>query len=148
MSLIDKVLVGQQTEKAALSVREAAMTILVASVACDGALTPEERIRLNALLSSMQLYRDVAAEQLRRLVDAATHAIAEYGAEELLPTCALTIPEHLRAPLFALAVELVFVDGRVAEREKKFVDALQRAFGIDEETAMRIVGVLVIQSRA
>jgi hypothetical protein len=29
--------------------------------------------------------------------------------------------------LFALAVELVFVDGRVAEREKQFVDALQAA---------------------
>jgi hypothetical protein len=60
----------------------------------------------------------------------------------------LTIPEDLRAPLFALAVELVFVDGRVAEREKQFVDALQTAFGIDEDTAMRIVGVLLIKSRA
>jgi hypothetical protein len=38
--------------------------------------------------------------------------------------------------LFALAVELVFVDGRVAEREKQFVDALQRAFALDEQTAM------------
>jgi hypothetical protein len=60
----------------------------------------------------------------------------------------LTVPEDLRAPLFALAVELVFVDGRVAEREKQFIDALQKAFGIDEETAMRIVGVLLIKSRA
>jgi len=148
MSVIDKVLAGQEAEKAALSVREAAATILVASVACDGALTLEERLRLNALLSSMRLYRDVANEHLQRLVDAATHAIGEYGAEELLPACALAIPEDLRAPLFALAVELVFVDGRVADREKRFVDALQAAFGIDEETAMRIVGVLLIKSRA
>jgi hypothetical protein len=50
--------------------------------------------------------------------------------------------------LFALAVELVFVDGRVAEREKHFVNALQAAFAIDEKTAMRIVGVLLIKSRA
>jgi uncharacterized tellurite resistance protein B-like protein len=149
MSLIDRVLVGQQTGKGtALSVREAATTILVASVACDGALTPEERIRLNALLSSMRLYRDVADEELQRLIDGATHAIAQYGAEELLPACALTVPEDLRAPLFALAVELVFVDGRVAEREKQFIDVLQKAFGIDEDTAMRIVGVLLIKSRA
>jgi uncharacterized tellurite resistance protein B-like protein len=148
MSLIDRVLVAQQTEAAELSVREAATTILVASVACDGALTPEERLRLNALLASMRLYREVTDEQLQRLVDAAAHAVAEYGAEQLLPACALAIPEDLRAPLFALAVELVFVDGRVAEREKQFVDALQTAFGIDEDTAMRIIGVLLLKSRA
>ena len=35
-----------------------------------------------------------------------------------------------------------------AEREKRFVDALQAAFGIDEGTAMRIVRVLLIKSRA
>jgi hypothetical protein len=68
--------------------------------------------------------------------------------EGLLPACAATIPEDLRAPLFALAVELVFVDGRIVEREKRFIDALQAAFGIDEETAMRIIGVRLIKSRA
>jgi hypothetical protein len=34
------------------------------------------------------------------------------------------------------------------KREKQFIDALQKAFGIDEDTAMRIVGVLLIKSRA
>jgi uncharacterized tellurite resistance protein B-like protein len=148
MSIIDKVLQGQEADKTVLTVREAAATVLVGSVACDGALAPEETIRLNALLSSMRLFHDVPGEQLQRLVDAATRTISQHGAEQLLPTCAAAIPEDLRAPLFAIAVELVFVDGRVAEREKQFVDELQTAFGIDEEAAMRIVGVLLIKSRA
>ena len=148
MSVIDKVLQGQEAAKAAMTVRDAAATVLVASIACDGALAPEESIRLNALVSSMRLYRDVSAEHLQHLIDAATNAVAQHGAEELLPACAAAIPEDLRAALFALAVELVFVDGRVAEREKRFVDALQAAFAIDEETAMKIVGVLLIKSRA
>jgi uncharacterized tellurite resistance protein B-like protein len=148
MSIIDKVLLGQEAEKTALTVREAAATILVGSVACDGALAPEETVRLNALLSSMRLFHDVPGEHLQQLVEAATRTIGQHGAEELLPACAAAIPEDLRAPLFALAVELVFVDGRVAEREKQFVDALQAALAIDEQTAMRIVGVLLIKSRA
>ena len=148
MSVIDKVLQGQETQKTSLTLREAAATILVASVTCDAALAPEESIRLNALLSSMRLYREVSAEHLQQLIDVASNALARHGVEELLPACAAVIPEDLRAPLFALAVELVFVDGRVAEREKRFVDALQAAFGIDEETAMRIIGVLLIKSRA
>jgi uncharacterized tellurite resistance protein B-like protein len=147
MSVIDKVLQGQETQKTSLTLREAAATILVASVTCDAALAPEESVRLNALLSSMRLYRDVPGEHLQRLIDVATNALAERGVEELLPACAAVIPEDLRAPLFALAVELVFVDGRIVEREKRFIDALQGAFGVDEETAMRIIGVLLIKSR-
>jgi uncharacterized tellurite resistance protein B-like protein len=148
MSVIDKVLQGQETQKTSLTLREAAATILVASVTCDAALAPEESVRLNALLSSMRLYRDVPGEHLQRLIDVATNAVAEHGVDGLLPTCAAAIPEDLRAPLFALAVELVFVDGRIVEREKRFIDELQAAFGIDEETAMRIIGVLLIKSRA
>jgi uncharacterized tellurite resistance protein B-like protein len=148
MSVIDKVLQGQGAQKTSLTLREAAATILVASVTCDAALAPEESVRLNALLSSMRLYRDVLGEHLQRLIDAATNALAEHGVDELLAACAAVIPEELRAPLFALAVELVFVDGRIVEREKRFIDALQAAFGIDEETAMRIIGVLLIKSRA
>jgi hypothetical protein len=96
----------------------------------------------------MRLYRDVPGEHLQRLIDVATNAVAEHGVEGLLPACAAAIPKDLRAPLFALAVELVFVDGRIAEREKRFIDELQAAFDIDEETAMRIIGVLLIKSRA
>ena len=51
-------------------------------------------------------------------------------------------------PLFALAVELVFVDGRIAEREKQFVDALPGVLGIDEGMAMEIIAVMLIKSRA
>jgi uncharacterized tellurite resistance protein B-like protein len=148
MSVIDKVLQGQERQKTSLTLREAAATILVASVTCDAALAPEESVRLNALLSSMRLYRDVPGEHLQRLIDVATNALSEHGVEGLLPACAAVIPEDLRAPLFALAVELVFVDERIVEREKRFIDALQAAFGIDEETAMRIIGVLLIKSRA
>jgi hypothetical protein len=51
-------------------------------------------------------------------------------------------------PLFALAVDLVFVDGRLAERERQFVDALRGVLGIDEGMAMEIIAVMLIKSRA
>jgi nucleotide-binding universal stress UspA family protein len=40
----------------------------------------------------------------------------------LLAACAAVIPEDLRAPLFSLAVELVFVDGRIVERVLEHAD--------------------------
>jgi uncharacterized tellurite resistance protein B-like protein len=51
----------------------------------------------------------------------------------------------LRASIFILAVELVFVDGTIAEREKRFIDVLQNAFAIDDETATKIVEVMLLK---
>jgi uncharacterized tellurite resistance protein B-like protein len=148
MSVIDRVLQGTSTESATLTLREAAMAMLVGAVAADGVLAPAEGARLNALLSSMRLYRQVPPEHLQHLIDNALARTTRTAPEELVAACAAVIPEGLRASIFALAVELVFVDGTVAEREKRFVDTLQSALAIDDETAMKIVEVLLIKARA
>lgn len=148
MSVIDRVLQGQEAEKAAMTLRQAAATVLVAAVTSDDGVAPQERTRLIAQLSTMRIYRQASAEDLQAIMGAATAAVAQYGTEELLTACATAIPEELRAAIFALAVELVFVDGRVTEREKRFVDALQAALEIDDATAMSVVRVLLIKSRA
>jgi uncharacterized tellurite resistance protein B-like protein len=147
MSIIDRVLQGQPTEPATLTLREAAVTVLVGAIAADGALAPVEGARLNALLSSMRLYRQVPPEHLRRLIDNALDVVTRSRPDQLLAACAV-IPDELRASIFALAVELVLVDGTIAEPEKQYVDALQAALGIDEQTAMKVVEVLLIKTRA
>lgn len=148
MSVIDRVLQGQGAETPTLTLREAAVTVLVAAVAADGELAPAEDARLNVLLSSMRLYRQMPPEHLQHLIGHAMELATGPLAEGLLPACAAVIPDDLRVSVFALAVELVFVDGRIAEREKRFVDALQTALGIDDATATKIVEVLLIKSRA
>lgn len=95
----------------------------------------------------MRLYRDVAPEQVQQLIAHAVESVARSPAEVLLPACAAVVPEEWRTSLFTLAVELVFVDGRTAEREEHFVDALQAALVVDDETAKKIVEVLLIKSR-
>jgi uncharacterized tellurite resistance protein B-like protein len=148
MSVIDKVLQGHTTESPRPTLREAAVTMLVSAVAADGALAPVEAARLTAILSSMRLYRQVPPEHLQRLIDNALDVTRQTTAEDSLAACAAVIPDDLRASMFALAVELVFVDGHITDSEKRFVDALQGALAIDEETAMKIVEVLLIKGRA
>jgi uncharacterized tellurite resistance protein B-like protein len=147
MSVIDKVLQELPTESPTLTLREAAVTVLVAAVASDGALAPAEVARLDALLSSMRLYRQVPPDHLQHLIDNALELATRTAAEQLLGACAAVIPEELRASIFTLAVELVFVDGTIAEREKRFVDALQSALALDDEMATKIVEVLLIKTR-
>lgn len=151
MSVIDRALREQTTQSAELppmTLREAAVALLVASVASDGAVTSEEATRVNMLISSMNLYRQAPREQLQQLIETATVRVSSSEPGALLAACAAVIPDELRAPLFALAVELVFADRRVAEREKEFVDALQTALAIEEATALKIVEVILLKSRA
>jgi hypothetical protein len=135
-------------ESQSLTLREAALAVLVSAVTADSALAPEEAARLNALIASMRLYRQVEPEHQQRLVNRAMELVSQNRPEDLLTACASVVPAELRAPLFAIAVDLVFVDGRVDEREKRFVDALQAAFGIDDQTATNIIAVLLMKSRA
>ena len=131
-----------------LTMREAVTAILVAAVAADGTLVEQEAERLNALLPSMRLFRQTSAAHLQRLTETALDIIGSTGPDALLPACAEVIPESLRAPLFALAVELVIVDGDVSATETRFVDSLKSALAIDDEIAANIIEVLLIKSRA
>jgi uncharacterized tellurite resistance protein B-like protein len=148
MSVIDKVLQGQPEKTAALSPQDAVLAVLVAAIAADGELAPAEGARLNALVSSMRLCRGVGPDQLPHMINHALQLVTGTTPDALLPACAAAIPEELRASVFALAVELVFADGTIAEREKGFIDALQAALAVDEATAMKIVEVLLIRNRA
>lgn len=148
MSVIDKVLQGAAPDAHLPTLREAAATVLVAAAVSDGELAPVEIARLDTLLSSMRLFREVPGEHLRQLVASALELARQRPSDELLAACAAAIPAELHASMFTLAVELVFVDGVIAEREKRFVDTLQRALAIPDEMAMKIVEVLLIKSRA
>jgi uncharacterized tellurite resistance protein B-like protein len=138
----------QDGDASTLTMREAVTAILVAAVAADGALVEQEAERLNALLPSMRVFRQTSAAHLQRLTETALDIIGSTGPDALLPACAEVIPESLRAPLFALAVELVIVDGEVSQTETRFVDSLKSALGIDDEIAANIIEVLLIKSRA
>jgi uncharacterized tellurite resistance protein B-like protein len=148
MSVIDKVLQQQQTQSSGLTLREAATAVLVAAVAADGTVGPVEGHRLNELLSSMRLFHQVPADHVQRLIENALNLVTHTAMDGLLAACAAAIPGDLRASLYALAVELVLVDGTIAEREKQFSGKLQAAFAIDDVTAIRIVEGLMIKSRA
>ncbi|BCS32575.1 hypothetical protein TBR22_A17890 [Luteitalea sp. TBR-22] len=148
MTLIDKVLQQHSTAATPLTLREAGATLLVAAVAADGALAPTEKVRLDGLLASMRLFRDVTPEHLQALLSAAVDLVGREPIEDVLTACAAVVPEPLRPALFALAVELVLVDGRIADGEKRLIDQLQRALAVDEAWAAACIDVLVIRSRA
>ena len=139
MSLIDRALRGEPLEPPILRVPDAIAAILVASVAADGDLNPEEAIRLNSILSTTRVLREAGNGSMQGLAD--------YGLPAVLVACAKAIPVDLRPTTFALATDLVLADGRIGDREKTFIDELQAVLDLDDPTARKIVDVLLIKNR-
>ena len=148
MSVIDELLREQPTRSSDLTLREAVVTVLVGAVAVDGTVGSVEGRRLNELLSSMRLFRQVPADDLQHLIEHALDLVTHTVADELLAACAAVIPGDLRASLYALAVELALVGDTIAERGMQFSGKLQAAFAIDDVTAIGIVETLLIRNRA
>lgn len=131
-----------------LTLREAVVTILAAAAACDGVVTAVDAPRLNAILGSMRLYHTVPQEHRLHLVRRALDMVAGMEGRPLLDACAISIPGHLRLPVFAVAVELVMVDGVIGQSGRQFVRALHEVLDIDAKAAASVVDVLLLKSRA
>ena len=131
-----------------LSPSEAVVAVLVGCVAVDGVLRDEEAGRLNEMLSSTRWKLGSGVEATAGATRRAINLIAERGLPAVLGVCAKAIPVELHATTFALAIDLVLADGRLADRENTIVDHLQSALQIDDRLARKIIEVLLIKNRA
>ena len=130
-----------------LSSSDAVVAVLVGGVAVDGVLKTEEARRLQDALSSTRWLLGTGVDRPADLTKRALDLIGEHGLAAVLDACGKAIPAELRATTFALATDLVLVDGRLSGRESGFIDRVQRALQIDNDLARRIVEVLVIKNR-
>lgn len=149
MSVIDRVLQDRAGSRAALplTVPEAFAAILVASVAADGTLSTAESARLGGLLSTSRILPPNPADGSPNVIERALALLADHGAPAVLTACAAVLPPELRPAAFAQAVDLVLADGRIAQREKAFIDELQGVLQVDDAMAEKIVEVLLIKNR-
>jgi predicted lipid carrier protein YhbT len=74
--------------------------------------------------------------------------IEQQGAAQVIETAARTIPPRLRPAAFALAADVVLVDGRMAPTEGRFLRQLATDLGLQSEVAENILAVLRIKNSA
>jgi tellurite resistance protein len=147
MSVVDRVLNGSPIGSPPLTVAEAIAAVLVAAVAVDGVVNPEEAVRINGVLTTSHVLRQAGNGSMQGLAERAIALLTEYGLAAILTGCAKVIPSDLRPTTFALATDLALADGRIGDREKTFIDELQTVLQIDDATALKIIEVLLIKNR-
>lgn len=147
MPAVDKAVRTSAVASPPLTVPEGIASILVAAVTVDGAVSPDEAVRIGGVLATSRLLRRAANGSIQGLADRAIALLSEHGLPAVLTGCAKVIPSDLRPTTFALATDLVLADGRIGDREKSFLEELQAVLDIDDGTAARIFEVLSIKNR-
>ncbi len=121
--------------------------IIVAAIASDGYLAPEESDALLSSLSRMHLFSEYTDEALQQLLGTLCYQLQQEGVDTLFRVAKQAIPETLHATAFAVATDLVLSDGLVSGEEQNFLKDLCQVLALDHATATKIVDVMIIKNR-
>src|SRR5574341_1203430 len=147
MGLCDKVLGMKEAEKAALNKEEAFAAITLAAVAADGYISEEEGRGLITGLTRMKLFEKYGPNQMASMFNKLLGIIKRQGIESLVALSKEALPPELRETAFAVATDLALADGVVEKSEKEILTRIQQTLGIPEDTAIKIIEVMLIKNK-
>lgn len=147
MGLFDKMFGVQSKVQEVMSPAEAYAAITLAAIASDGYLADEEVEGFITTLNRMQLFKSYPADVMRRMIDKLFGMLKRDGVGALFNTAKESLPHELQESAFAVATDLVLADGVVTDQERDFLNQLYSALNIPDETAMKIVEVMMIKNR-
>jgi tellurite resistance protein len=147
MGLFDKIFSVQNKVETTLSPTEAFAAIALAAIASDGYLSDDEARGISSSLSRMKLFRSYPYEVMNRMFDKLLGMIRREGVGALVDAAKQELPYELQETAFAVATDLVLIDGVLTEEEKNFLNDLYQALGVSSEVATQIVEVMLIKNR-
>lgn len=123
--------------------REAIVAVLLMAMVSDRRVRPLEDEVLHAALKRSRTLACLSEKDLRAL----EARVASGLAETTIGAAAAQIPEELRLPLFAQAIDLLLADGELGEAEADFVNGLIMHLNINREDAEPVLEVLAVKAR-
>lgn len=148
MSLFDKVFGGNMPEGSkTLTEPEAFAAIALAASASDGHIADTEVRSIASSLRRMQLFSSYNDDHVIRMFDKLLGILKREGVEALVDSASGVLPQELNETAFATAVDVVLADGVVEDSEKALLAMLQKSLVIDDNTAVKIIEVMIIKNR-
>jgi uncharacterized tellurite resistance protein B-like protein len=146
MGIFEKVLQEHQPETLTLTPAEAFAALVLSTVRADGRISAEEASRVNQVLGATRLFHTTDTETLQPLLSQVMSLVQRHGPDAVMDLAARALPVPLRAPAFAVSVDLVLADGEAGPQERRFIDALQTRLAIADEEAAKIVDVMLVKN--
>jgi uncharacterized membrane protein YebE (DUF533 family) len=127
-----------------LTPSEALTAISVLAVAADGQISEEERQTLAA--NHIRLFSSYSGEHFQELFKKVLNLSRDYNPAEVFAVAKNTLTPQLRETAFAIATDLVLVDGIFTQEEKEFLVELAEALEISDEMGQKIIEVMTIKN--
>lgn len=138
---------AQTKTQEALSPAEAYAAIALSAIASDGYLTDAEVHVLLNTLKRMPLFRHYSDDVMWQMFAKLFGIIRREGVGTLFNSAKQVLPGEFRESAFAVATDLVLVDSLVVEKEREFLTQMHQALDIANDTAFKIVEVMLIKNR-
>ena len=124
------------------------IAVLLAAMDASGHTSADEAERAHHIIWSTRRFRDREGAEIDERIERVRALIAEQGTAPVLDASARAIPKGLRPAVFAVAADLVLVDGRLEQLESEFLHGLAGALHLDTAAADRILEVIRIKNSA
>jgi tellurite resistance protein len=131
-----------------LTVDQALLAVLIAAMNANEHVSAAEAERAHNIIWSMGRFRDRSGDTVGRLIQDARALIEAEGESAVVARAARVIPARLRAPVFAVAADLVLEDGTMEQAERKFLASLARELGLDPRLSKGLVRAMEIKNGA
>ncbi len=122
---------------------EAIVAILLLAMVSDGRVKPLEDEVLHAALNRSRSLSCLGEKGLRALEGRVASGLSDVT----LAAAAANVPDELRLPLFAQALDMLLADGELSESEADFVNGLIIHLNINRHDAEPILDVLAVKNR-
>ena len=147
MGLLDKIRGGRRSTETTLGPAEAFAAIALIAVAVDGEMTDSETQAISTSLSRMQLFSSYPEKAMLKMIDKLLDSLQRDGVDVLFNAAIATLPADLKDTAFAVATDIVLSDGKVTDEEEKLLNDLHQLLEIPEETAIKIMDVMLIKNK-
>jgi tellurite resistance protein len=131
-----------------LDVDDAFIALLIGAMDASGHVSAEEAARAHNIIWSTRRFRHRDGDEVRRRIERTKTLIEQHGAPPVIEAGARKIPTRFRAAAFALAADLVLVDGKMERAEGRFLRQLATDLGLRTAVAKNILAVLHIKNSA
>ena len=109
---------------------------------------PEEAARAQHIVWSMSRFRNRGGDAIGRLIEGMRQLTRDYPAEEMIAAACRAIPPRLRGPAFAIAADVILVDGKVQRDERRFLMSVAKRLGQSPAQAKDILDVIRLKNAA
>lgn len=126
--------------------QESVCGVLLSIIACDGDIAKIELDAFNAIVSRHVIFAGRSKQAFHRMIRDILSIRKQHGWEVLAEAAARHVPDDIRSTVFALAVDLVFADGRVDMQEEFIIERIRGILEIAEDDARNVIQVLAIKN--